>query len=380
MSSSSSSSQDVQPKRERRQALDYEAVGKLMAGAQSKTLSKNSQTAIRCWRCGQEKHGGACKPQDYINYEKQLIAIDQAFQRVCPPEGWNSTYEAEIEEESRTGDFTLKRLGNRKNCLRVELRTKVGEFHKHGAPSFARRWWTLRTTLREMHTYLELETRRFTYKLTDKRHNPTFHRLEARAKDFGLLAVAKWMLEAGELCLPVADAVDIYQTEFCVKAKELLIKIPQEGYECRRLESDYEVDVSNDMEMIFGHLPLVMFRPYIAPNTPSLNDTPGYFAKYKPGYISQYFMPLRSFHSKTDLVRDVRYAVDMLSKTRSGDMTMEEYENLKMLTRNEMLRKFEVFFIFVFVFFPSFLIFCKMKPMLFACYLLVVWSQSLDDG
>ena len=79
--------------------LDYEAVGKLMAGAQSKTSSKNSQTAIRCWRCGQDKHGGACKPQDYMNYEKQLLAIDQAFQRVCPPEGWNSTYEAEIEEE-----------------------------------------------------------------------------------------------------------------------------------------------------------------------------------------------------------------------------------------------------------------------------------------
>ena len=156
-SSSSSSSKDVQRKRERRQVLDYEAVGKLMAGAQSKTSSKNSQTAIRCWRCGQDKHGGACKPQDYMNYEKQLLAIDQAFQRVCPPEGWNSTYEAEIEEEARTGDFSLKRLGNRKNCLRVELQTKVGEFHKHGGPSFARRWWTLRTTLREMHTYLELE-------------------------------------------------------------------------------------------------------------------------------------------------------------------------------------------------------------------------------
>ena len=105
--------------------MNYEAVGKLLADRANKGTSKSqvhNNTGIVCWMCGKTKHGGSCLPQNFLDFVVHQQAIAKAFERVCPLEGWSHAYESELKQTYP--NYCLKKLGNRKNCLRIEI-TKV---------------------------------------------------------------------------------------------------------------------------------------------------------------------------------------------------------------------------------------------------------------
>jgi hypothetical protein len=90
--------------------------------------------------------------------------------------------------------------------------------------------------------------------------------------------------------------------------------------------------------MLLGHLPLLLFKPKNTHNYPNLSNSPEEFATFKPGHKKQYVVPLRSYHTIQDILRDVRHGMqDLVTARPTGRMTMQEYNNIKILISNKMV-------------------------------------------